>query len=394
MVKLDWIEQWRRLGTTMVLFFCFYVATLILFPTASSGKEEGAAAASTEAVGGKEVVKVAPKSGGGDAGGVLGEGAAATTTGGATAGSDDVLLGDDSAGAEGAAAAMKKKVARGPPAHLAKRLAVKSRSAKTAAAKASVPSFAGEPSVQSVVVGGGCFWCIEAVMQRVKGVRAVVSGYMGGHVEDPTYEQVKAKGSGHVEVVQVFFNTAEGCSLRDVLEIFMQCHDPTDEGGQGRDRGPQYRSTIFVAPTPPSSSSSSSSSSSFSSSSLAPLVTSQRAVAEAVLAEAAAKHAPKPIATQLRDAGAFWPAEGRHQDYYNLNANKGYCRLVIHPKLKKVKHGKYEAPPSSTSSSSSSSSSSSASSPSLSAKATNSTTTTTKAPAAEPVPVDENVLNQ
>ena len=212
------------------------------------------------------------------------------------------------------------KRSRGPPAHLAKRLAMKSRSST---AKATVPSFDNEPNIQSVVVGGGCFWCVEAVMQRVVGVRAVVSGYMGGDVPNPSYEQVKAKESGHVEVVKVYFNALE-CTLTEILEIFMQCHDPTDEGGQGRDRGPQYRSTIFVSCAKGDLNGAS-----------------QREVAKAVI-EAVQEKFDKPIATQLREQVDFWPAESRHQDYYNLNKAKGYCRLVIHPKLRKVNHKKFK----------------------------------------------------
>lgn len=163
-----------------------------------------------------------------------------------------------------------------------------------------------------ITLGGGCFWCVEAVYQQLEGVHAATSGYMGGHVENPTYEQVCSKTSGHVEVVQLKFDP-EIIPLEDILAWFWELHDPTTKDRQGADVGPQYRSAIFFGND------------------------GQKAIAEASL-KAAQEHFDKPIVTEIRKAPTFYPAEDLHQNYYFLNKNSnGYCRAVIQPKLKKLK---------------------------------------------------------
>ncbi len=164
---------------------------------------------------------------------------------------------------------------------------------------------------QKVVVGGGCFWCVEAVLQRLPGVTKVVSGYSGGHVPNPTYEQICEKDTGHAEVVQVEFDPAV-VKLDTVLDVFFLSHDPTTLNRQGADSGPQYRSCIFYADD-----------------------------AQKAAAEAARKRAQPdwrvPIVTEIASLKNFYVAEGYHQNYYNLNKNRNpYCAVVISPKLSKL----------------------------------------------------------
>src|SRR5690606_22192878 len=158
--------------------------------------------------------------------------------------------------------------------------------------------------------GAGCFWCVEAVLQQVEGIHAVHSGYMGGHVEDPTYQQVCAGDTGHAEVVQVEFDPSK-IGYRELLEWFWRLHDPTQVDGQGNDIGPQYRSAIFYHSEE------------------------QRAAAERSKAAAASRFTA-PIVTEITEAGTFWPAEAYHRDYYRQNKEQGYCRYVIAPKLDKL----------------------------------------------------------
>jgi len=160
--------------------------------------------------------------------------------------------------------------------------------------------------------GGGCFWCTEAVMERLEGVGDVKSGYMGGHVENPTYEQVCRKDTGHVEVIQLTYDP-DKISYDELLDVFWQAHDPTTLDRQGEDRGPQYRSVIFTH-TPD-----------------------QKNRAE--LSKRALDESGKlsdPVVTEIREATTFWLAEANHQDFYRNNPNFGYCRAVISPKLKKL----------------------------------------------------------
>jgi peptide-methionine (S)-S-oxide reductase len=162
-------------------------------------------------------------------------------------------------------------------------------------------------------LGGGCFWCLEAVYQQLDGVTQVVSGYAGGHVENPTYEQVCGKKTGHAEVVQLAFDPAR-VSYRDLLEIFFTIHDPTTADRQGNDVGPQYRSVIFYHDDE------------------------QRREAEKIIAELTAEHAfEAPIVTQVKPLTRFYAAEEYHQNYYVQNTMQPYCAYVISPKLAKFR---------------------------------------------------------
>jgi peptide-methionine (S)-S-oxide reductase len=164
---------------------------------------------------------------------------------------------------------------------------------------------------QIAVFGGGCFWCIEALFNRLEGVKSAVSGYMGGQVENPTYRQVCNGDTGHVEVVQVTFDPSV-ISYRDLLEVFFAVHDPTTLNRQGNDVGEQYRSVIFY--TSPE----------------------QEAEAEETIAALnAARAFGEPIVTSVEPAEKFYVAEDYHQEYYDNNATQPYCQFVIAPKLKK-----------------------------------------------------------
>ncbi len=166
---------------------------------------------------------------------------------------------------------------------------------------------------ETATLGGGCFWCLDAVYRDLRGVQAVVSGYAGGHVEKPTYEQVCGKQTGHAEVVQITFDPAE-ISYRDLLFVFFTIHDPTTKDRQGADVGPQYRSAIFTHSPE------------------------QEQVAREVMAKVAGmKVWDDPIVTEVSPATEFWPAEEEHQDYFRLNPWSGYCRVVIAPKVAKFR---------------------------------------------------------
>jgi peptide-methionine (S)-S-oxide reductase len=158
--------------------------------------------------------------------------------------------------------------------------------------------------------GGGCFWCLEAVFTRIQGVTTVASGYAGGAVEKPTYEQVCGGATGHAEVVQISFEPAR-ISYEELLDIFWKAHDPTTPDRQGADVGTQYRSIILYHDQ------------------------GQKAAAAASMKKAQAAFRDR-IITELVPLAAFWKAEGYHQDYYNANTSAGYCRLVISPKLRKL----------------------------------------------------------
>ena len=163
---------------------------------------------------------------------------------------------------------------------------------------------------ESLVLGGGCFWCTEAAYEMLPGVKDVVSGYAGGNVSNPTYEQVCAKTTGHAEVIKIDYDP-EQVSLDRLLDYFWHVHNPTQVGGQGNDHGPQYRSIILY--TSPE----------------------QKAAAERSRA-AAAKTFRDPITTEIVPLEKFWPAEKYHQDYFRRNPNQGYCSVVIAPKIRKL----------------------------------------------------------
>lgn len=166
---------------------------------------------------------------------------------------------------------------------------------------------------EPATLGGGCFWCIEAVFQQLQGVDSVVSGYAGGAMADPDYEAVCNGDTGHAEVVQVTFDPSI-LSYRDVLEVFFTVHDPTTPNQQGADVGEQYRSVIFTHSPE------------------------QDKAARAIIAEMTRDEVfDAPIVTQVEPIPTFYPAEGYHQDYYRSNPSQGYCRAVIRPKLEKFR---------------------------------------------------------
>jgi peptide-methionine (S)-S-oxide reductase len=166
-------------------------------------------------------------------------------------------------------------------------------------------------STELATFGAGCFWCVEAVFQRVEGVRKVVSGYAGGDVEDPTYRQVCEGTTGHAEVVQIEFDPMK-VSYVDLLEVFWKTHDPTTRDRQGNDVGPQYRSVVFFHNEE------------------------QRSLAERIRRELDASGAwSGPIVTEIAPLTRFYPAEDYHQDYFNRNPEQSYCRFVIRPKIEK-----------------------------------------------------------
>ncbi|HTK30748.1 MAG TPA: peptide-methionine (S)-S-oxide reductase MsrA [Candidatus Saccharimonadaceae bacterium] len=166
---------------------------------------------------------------------------------------------------------------------------------------------------ETATLGGGCFWCLEAVFEPLDGVERVVSGYAGGHVPNATYDDVCSGATGHAEVIQVTFRP-ERISYRDVLELFFAFHDPTTLDRQGGDVGTQYRSVIFTHGPE------------------------QKATAEAVVATLTAEGVfPAPIVTQIAPLEAFYPAETYHQGFYRQNPNQPYCRAVIAPKVAKLR---------------------------------------------------------
>jgi peptide-methionine (S)-S-oxide reductase len=166
---------------------------------------------------------------------------------------------------------------------------------------------------EKATLGGGCFWCLEAVYKDLRGVSAVMSGYAGGHVANPGYKQVCAGTTGHAEVVQIDFDPAE-ISYVDLLRVFFAIHDPTTPDRQGHDVGPQYRSIVLTHSD------------------------AQRATAEAVIAEIAAQKLwPAPIVTQIEPLTVFYPAEPEHHDYFARNPFTGYCQAVVGPKVAKFR---------------------------------------------------------
>ena len=169
------------------------------------------------------------------------------------------------------------------------------------------------PRSEVATLGGGCFWCLEAVYEGLRGVEKVESGYSGGPVPNPTYRQVCTGATGHAEVVQVTFDP-EAVSFREILEIFFTIHDPTTLNRQGADVGPQYRSAVFYHDEE------------------------QRRVAGEVISELEAKGVwDDPIVTEVTPFEAFYVAEDYHQNYYRNNAYQPYCQVVIAPKVAKFR---------------------------------------------------------
>ncbi len=166
-----------------------------------------------------------------------------------------------------------------------------------------------EPT-ESIVLGGGCFWCTEAVFSRLRGVVSAVSGYAGGTVPNPTYEQVCEDTTGHAEVSRVEFDPGQ-VSLDQLLEVFFYVHDPTSLNRQGADVGTQYRSIILYTQE------------------------SQRPVIERRLRRAQEEH-PRPVVTQVGPLEQFYPAEAHHQHYFERHPSQGYCALTIQPKVAKA----------------------------------------------------------
>jgi peptide-methionine (S)-S-oxide reductase len=162
-------------------------------------------------------------------------------------------------------------------------------------------------------LGGGCFWCLEAVFEQVRGVKSVTSGYSGGHVKSPSYRQVCGGRTGHAEVVQIEFDPSE-VTFRELLDVFFTIHDPTTKDRQGSDAGPQYRSAIFTHDE------------------------SQESTARQVIAELEAEKVwPAPIVTEVTPFTEFWAAEREHHQYYTRNPQQAYCRIVIEPKVARLR---------------------------------------------------------
>jgi len=167
--------------------------------------------------------------------------------------------------------------------------------------------------MELATLAGGCFWCLEAVFEQLRGVTKVVSGYAGGQVPHPNYAAVCSGSTGHAEVLQIAFDPAV-ITFRDLLDVFFTIHDPTTLNAQGADVGTQYRSAIFYHDPE------------------------QRRVAEEVVRELeAAKLWEDPIVTEIVPFTVFYPAENYHQEYYRRNANQPYCRAVIAPKVAKLR---------------------------------------------------------
>ena len=171
----------------------------------------------------------------------------------------------------------------------------------------------GATGSEQIVLGGGCFWCTEAVYKNMRGVTDVESGYAQGHVERPSYEQVCGGGTGHNEVVRLEFDPSV-TSLRQILEVFFVIHDPTTPNRQGNDVGEQYRSGIYYRND------------------------AQKQVAEAVIRDLdASKTLSRPVVTEVEPLDNYWPAEDHHQDYFEKHPNQGYCASVAAPKVEKFK---------------------------------------------------------
>jgi peptide-methionine (S)-S-oxide reductase len=167
-----------------------------------------------------------------------------------------------------------------------------------------------DKTMEISILGGGCFWCTEAVFERIEGIKDVISGYAGGEIPNPTYKQICTGETGHAEVIKIIFDPSV-ISYSKILEIFGDCHNPTTLNKQGADEGTQYRSTIMF------------------------LSEDQKKLAEKWKKELSEKF-EDPIVTEIVPAPIFYTAEDYHQDYYRKNPNQGYCSFVIRPKLKKL----------------------------------------------------------
>ncbi len=171
----------------------------------------------------------------------------------------------------------------------------------------------GEGRWERATLGGGCFWCLEAALDRLAGVREVIPGYAGGHVEDPTYREVCGGGTGHAEVVRVTYDP-EVLSYRELLEVFFALHDPTTRDREGPDVGPQYRSIVLYEDEE------------------------QGRVVRSLIRELEGTGAlDGPVVTEVEPLETFYEAEPDHHDYYRRNSERAYCRAVIEPKLAKLK---------------------------------------------------------
>jgi peptide-methionine (S)-S-oxide reductase len=168
-----------------------------------------------------------------------------------------------------------------------------------------------EKSLQTVILAGGCFWCTEAIFKSLRGVNSVIPGYSGGKIDNPTYEQVSNGESGHAEAVKIEFDS-NIISFKDLLYVFFKLHDPTELNRQGADVGTQYRSEIFYT------------------------TDQQKDISESVMAELKTSF-PNPIVTKITKYTNFFPAEDYHRDYYFKNTNNPYCKIVIDPKIQKLK---------------------------------------------------------
>ncbi|SIN75571.1 peptide-methionine (S)-S-oxide reductase MsrA [Algoriphagus halophilus] len=166
--------------------------------------------------------------------------------------------------------------------------------------------------LELITLGAGCFWCTEAVFQRLEGVKTVVSGYSNGLIAQPTYDQICTGTTGHAEVVQVYFDP-KTISLHKILEVFFATHDPTTLNRQGADSGPQYRSAIYF------------------------INESQKAIASDLKSQLNESNVfDTPIVTEIAPLLSFYPAENYHQDFYNRNGHQPYCQFVIKPKVNKL----------------------------------------------------------
>jgi len=166
---------------------------------------------------------------------------------------------------------------------------------------------------ETATLGGGCFWCLEAVYEQMRGIVSVESGYMGGVVPDPDYRSVCTGMTGHIEVVQIVFDPAE-ITYREILEVFFAIHDPTSLDRQGNDSGPQYRSAVFYHSD------------------------AQRATVRALIGELEGENAfDAPIVTEVRPAQTFYRAEDYHQEYFRNHPAQPYCALVVAPKVAKFR---------------------------------------------------------
>lgn len=167
---------------------------------------------------------------------------------------------------------------------------------------------------ETATLAGGCFWCTEAVFQRVDGVKKVISGFTGGHIKNPPYREVVTQRTGHAESVQITFDP-EKVTFEELLLIFFATHDPTTLNRQQNDVGTHYRSAIFYHST------------------------AQKETAEKVIKQLEQEKVfQDPIVTEITEAGEFYEAEQEHHDYYNQNRNQPYCRVIIDPKVQKLRH--------------------------------------------------------